>query len=97
MTGCACSNGSVIIDYKVSFEGTDITADLLLPLVKTQITDAVNQSAFGNYEVELKSLYFQGKISQLFFEFAAESSIIIWMLLKSQPSSSCTVYAVIFG
>lgn len=54
------SSGSVVVEYSVEFKGQGISLDFLLPLVKTEVIDAVNASTFG-YVVELESLYFQGK------------------------------------
>lgn len=54
------SNGSVIVDFQMDFSGRDIATDFILTQVQTVFIEAVNSSTFGDYEVELQSLEFEG-------------------------------------
>ena len=56
-----CSQGSVIVDYQLDFSGRGITTEFILVRLQNEFISAVNTSSFGDYDVELLSLEFEGK------------------------------------
>lgn len=53
-------DGSVIVDFQLDFAGRDINTEFILDRVEIKFIAAVNSSTFGDYDVDLLSLQFEG-------------------------------------